>query len=192
MVFSSLQPGLATVVVLSDGTLQMKTWSEADNQLLPRIQYARQNGVPLVEFDEATRSTAPGRLVARWGPGNWSGSEDARLRTMRSGVALQKNGGKRFLIYAVFSDATPSAMARIFQAYQCDYAMLLDMNALEHTYCGVYRWSGGRLAVDHLIKGMSQLDKSAAPGEVLPRFLAFADNRDFFYVMRREREGAKP
>jgi len=25
-------------------------------------------------------------------------------------------------------------MARVFQAYQCGYAMLLDMNALEHTY----------------------------------------------------------
>ncbi len=149
----------------------MKTWSEADNQLLPRIRYARQNGVPLVEFDDAARATVPGRLVARWGPGNWSGSEDSKLRTMRSGVALQQNGGKRFLIYADFSDATPSAMARIFQAYQCRYAMLLDMNALEHTYCAVYRRTGSRLAVQHLIKGMSELDKSAPSGEVLPRFL---------------------
>ena len=33
-------------------------------------------------------------------------------------------------------------MARIFQAYRCDYAMLLDMNALEHTYLAMYRKVG--------------------------------------------------
>jgi len=110
---------------------------------------------------------------------------------MRSGAALQKNGDKRFLIYAVFSDATPSAMARIFQAYRCDYGMLLDMNALEHTYLAVYRRSGSELFVDHLVKGMGEVDKSAA-GEVVPRFLGFADNRDFFYVMRRNGKEVEP
>jgi hypothetical protein len=192
VVFSKPQPGLATILVLDDGSIQMKTWSESDNQLLPRIKHARQNGVPLVEFDEATRSTVPGPLVARWGLGNWSGSEDAKLRTIRSGVALQKSHEKRLLIYAVFSDASPSAMARVFQAYQCDYAMLLDMNALEHTYCALYRKSGSHLSVDHLIKGMSEADKSALSGEPLPRFLAFPDNRDFFYVMRREGKEINP
>ena len=100
------------------------------------------------------------------------------------------NHGKRFLIYAVFSDATPSAMARIFQAYRCDYAMLLDMNALEHTYLALYRRTGPQMFVDHLLKGMSELDKSAA-GEVVPRFLGYPDNRDFFYVMRRNLGQAK-
>jgi len=192
IVFSKLQPGLSTLLVLDDDSIQMKTWSEADSQLLPRIKHARQNGVPLVEFDEASQSTVPGRLVARWGPGNWSGSEDARLRTLRSGAGLQKSGGKRFLIYAVFSDATPSAMARVFQAYRCDYAMLLDINALEHTYCAIYRKSGSRVSIDHLIKGMSQVDKATPSGELLPRFLAYPDNRDFFYLMRRKEEESRP
>jgi hypothetical protein len=184
VVFSKLQPGLATVFVLDDGSLDMKTWTEADNALLARIKYARQNGVPIIE------SGFPGSLVGRWGPGNWSGSEDEKLRTIRAGIALQKGHGKRFLIYAVFSDATPSAMARVFQAYQCSYAMLLDMNALEHTYLALYRRSGGELSVDHLLKGMSELDKSAS-NENLPRFLGFSDNRDFFYLMRRAR-GTRP
>lgn len=192
VVFSKLQPGLSTIFMLDDGSIQMKTWSEQDNSLLPRIKHARQNGVPLVEFDEATQSTVPGRLVARWGPGNWSGSEDSKLRTLRSGAALQKRAGKRFLIYAVFSDSTPSAMARVFQAYRCDYAMLLDMNALEHTYCALYRKPGSRVSIDHLIKGMSQVDQSAPSGERLPRFLAYPDNRDFFYLMRREGQEVKP
>ncbi len=184
VVFSKLQPGLATIFVLDDGSVGMKTWADADNKLLPRIKHARQNGVPLIEFDQAHQSSAPGALVNKWGAGNWSGSEQGKLRTMRAGAAMQRNRGKRFLIYAVFSDATPSAMARIFQAYRCDYAMLLDMNALEHTYLAIYRRSGSQLFVDHLLKGMSVLEKSES-GEVVPRFLGYSDNRDFFYVMRR-------
>jgi len=191
VVFSKLQLGLATIFVLDDGSIEMKTWSEADDKLLARIKHARQNGVPVIEFDEASRSPVPGRLVGRWGPGNWSGSADEKLRTMRSGAALQTNHGKHFLIYAVFSDATPSAMARIFQAYRCDYAMLLDMNALEHTYLALYRRSGSQMFVDHLLKGMSEVDKSTA-GELVPRFLGYPDNRDFFYLMRRNPKEVKP
>jgi len=191
VVFSKLQPGLATIIVLADGSVEMKTWAESDNKLLGQIRHARQNGVPVIEFDAASKSAIPGRLVARWGPGNWSGSQSGKLRSMRSGAALQRSHGKRFLIYAVFSDATPSAMARIFQAYGCDYAMLLDMNALEHTYAAVYRRSESQLIVDHLLKGMSVLEKSIA-GEVVPRFLGYADNRDFFYVMRRNRKEVEP
>jgi len=191
VVFSKLQPGLATIFVLRDGSMQMKTWQEADNKLLPKIKHARQNGVPLVEFDEVSQSSVPGRLVARWGPGNWSGSENEKLRTIRAGAAVQENHGKRFLIYAVFSDATPSAMARVFQAYQCRYAMLLDMNALEHTYLAIYRRSGSQFFLDHLVKGMSKVDKSAS-GQVIPRFLGYPDNRDFFYLMRRNVKEVEP
>jgi hypothetical protein len=179
VVFSTLQPGLSTIYVLDNGSVEMKTWSEDDNRLLARIRHARQNGVAVIE------NASPGPLVSKWGPGNWSGSEEMKLRTMRSGAALQMNRGRRFLIYAVFSDATPSAMARVFQAYQCNYAMLLDMNALEHTYAAVYRRSGSQMVVDHLVKGMGEVDKSAS-GELVPRFLGFADNRDFFYVVRKE------
>jgi hypothetical protein len=185
VVFSKLQPGLATVFMLDDGSPRMKTWTEADNGLLAHIKHARQNGVPIVEAD------VPGRLVNRWGPGNWSGSEDERLRTMRAAIALQESAGRKFLIYAVFSDATPSAMARVFQAYGCSYAMLTDMNALEHTYLAVYRRTGTHLLVDHLLKGMSVLDKSR-DDEVIPRFLGYPDNRDFFYVMRRSMNEVKP
>ena len=183
-VFSKLQPGLATIFALEDGSLHMKSWESQDDQLLGKLKYARQNGVALVEFDERSQSTVPGGLVNKWGPGNWSGSEDMALRTIRAGAALQWNGKKHFLIYTVFSDATPSAMARVFQAYRCHYAMHLDMNALEHTYLAMYRQAGSQLFVDHLISGMSQLDKSDSGG-IVPRFLGYPDNRDFFFVTRR-------
>jgi hypothetical protein len=186
VVFSKLEPGLATIFVLDDGSVQMKTWDPQDDAELPKIKHARQNGVPVVEFDDKAQTTVPGRLVNKWGPGNWSGSEEMKLRTIRAGAALLTNGKKRFLAYAVFSDATPSAMARVFQAYRCNYAMHLDMNALEHTYLALYRRVGSQLFVDYLLSGMNEVDKMDS-GEEVPRFLGYPDNRDFFYVMRKDR-----
>jgi len=186
VVFSRLQPGLSTLYVLRDGRLNMKTWTVQDDDLLPAIRYARQNGVPIItDYDPATRMSVPGPLVSRWSEGNWAGSEDKKLRTMRAGAALQEVKGKRFLLYADFTSATPSAMARVFQAYGCSYAMPLDMNALEHTYFAVYKRQGSNLIAQHLIQGMSAVDKSAK-GKPIPRFLGSPDNRDFFYVLRKE------
>ncbi len=186
VVFSKLQPGLATLYALDQGWVDMKTWTERDNGLLPRVKYARQNGVPIItDFDQAARLSVPGPLVGRWGEGNWSGSTDKKLRTMRAGAALQESGGKRFLIYAFFWNATPSAMARAFQAYRCRYAMLLDMNALVHTYLAVYRRQGTNLYVQHLIQGMSEVDMSVK-GQYIPRFLGYSDDRDFLYLTRKE------
>ena len=102
VVFSKLEPGLATIFVLDDGSVQMKTWDLPDDVELPKIKHARQNGVPLVEFDDKSQAAVPGRLVNKWGPGNWSGSEEMKLRTIRAGAALLTNGKKRFLAYAVF------------------------------------------------------------------------------------------
>jgi hypothetical protein len=185
VVCSKLQPGLATLFVLNDGTVEMKTWSEQDDAYLARVAYARQNGVPIIEFDSSAQKSAPGPLVGHWLEGNWAGSKDLKLRTLRAGAALQAAGGRRFLIYGWFSTATPSAMARVFQAYGCRYAMLLDMNALEHTYLAVYQREDSKLLVQHLIQGMSVLDKSER-GTYVPRFLGYADDRDFFYVLKRE------
>ena len=182
---STLQPGLATIYTLVDGRMEMKTWTEADRPLLPRIVSARQNGVPIiVASDPATGISVPGPLVSRWGEGNWSGSVNRNLRTLRAGAALQEIDGKRFLIYAVFTSATPSAMARVFQAYRCRYAMLLDMNALEHTYLALYSRQGSNLYVQHLIQGMSQVDKSVK-GKYLPRFLGYPDNGTFSICCER-------
>jgi hypothetical protein len=59
------------------------------------------------------------------------------------------------------------------------------MNALEHTYLAVYKRQGPKLYVQHLIEGMSQLDKLVGT-DYVPRFLGYSDNRDFFYVTRKE------
>lgn len=188
VILSKLQPNLSTLYVLNDGTIEMKTWQEEDNALLPRIRFARQNGVPLLETDTETGLGVPGDRVTQWGAGNWSGSAEAKLRTLRAGACIQEADGKRFLVYGYFSTATPSVMARTFQAYGCKYAMLLDMNALEHTYLALYVRHDGEVHVAHLIPGMSAVDKKASDGNLIPRFIGFPDNRDLFYVMRREDE----
>jgi hypothetical protein len=186
VVFSKLQPGLATVLVASDGRVLLKTWQSADDSLLEHLRYGRQNGVPLIEYEPHTAHGVPGELVNLWGPGNWSGSAGEDLRTLRAGLCLQNAYGHRYLIYGYFSAATPSAMARVFQAYQCSYAMHLDMNALEHTYLAVYVRSGQHILVEHLVQGMEEVDHEKGD-EVAPRFLSFPDDRDFFYLTRRVR-----
>ena len=184
VIFSKLQPGLATVVVYADGRVDLKTWTAADDAQLPWVRHARQNGVAIVEQDRATGATRPGAFVGEWGPGNWSGSADEKLRTVRGGLCLVEGEDRRFLVYSYFSSATPSAMARVFQGYGCQYAMLLDMNALEHTYLAVYETQGSEVLTQHLVEGMSVLDQSG-PSGYLPRFVGLADNRDFFYLLRR-------
>jgi len=182
--FSRLQPGLSTIIVTNSGFVDLKTWQTSDNIQLPHIRYARQNGVPLVATDEKSGRSEPGALVPFWGAGNWSGSAEGLLRSLRAGLAVHENGGKRFILYGYFSTATPSTMARVFQAYQVKYAMLMDMNALEHTYLALYKQERKQISVQHLIKGMSVLDKKTK-GITIPRFIGYADNRDFFYLLRK-------
>jgi hypothetical protein len=186
VILSKLQPNLATLYSLNDGTIGMKTWHAKDNALLPHIRFARQNGVPLIVLDAKTGRGIPGGRVRQWGAGNWSGSAEVRLRTLRAGACMILAKNTRYLVYGYFSTATPSAMARSFQAYGCTYAMLLDMNALEHTYLALYVHRDGKAHIEHLVPGMRVLDKKTRNGVLIPRFIGFPDNRDFFYIMRRK------
>jgi len=188
VILSRLYPGLSTLFVKTDGTVEMRAWTEDDATLLPELRFARQNGVPLIEPDPETGAGVPGSLVRNWGAGNWSGSADADLRTLRAGACMRTTEGRQFLIYAYFSTATPSAMARTFQAYGCDTAMLLDMNSQEHTYMALYPFNEDSdwIEAEHLVNGMRVVDKQQRDGTYLPRFIGFADNRDFFYLLRKE------
>jgi len=184
---SRLWPGLSTMYVLDDGTFGMATWTEEMNALLPNLRFARQNGVALINPDPDTGEGVPGERVTQWGAGNWSGSAEAQLRTLRAGSCLREAGGRQFLIYAYFSTATPSGMARTFQAYGCDYAMLLDMNSQELTYMALYPQieDDDWIEAQHLVPGMAVVDQSTRNGPI-PRFVGYADSRDFFYLLRRE------
>lgn len=186
VMLSSLKPNLATAVVWNNGQVELKTWKHEDTERLAEVRYARQNGVPIVERSVDDGRIHPGAHVSSWSLGNWSGSSDKTYRTLRAGLCLQEGGESRFLIYAYFSGATASAMARVFQAYHCEYAMMLDMNALEHTYMALYTSAGGTPEIHHLKSAMGDLDRRGPGGTPLPRFLASADNRDFFYLTRKK------
>jgi hypothetical protein len=184
VIFITLQPDLATLVVYDDGRIEMKTWNKEDTALLPHIRHARQNGVPLLETDDKSGLSRPGKYVKDWAKGNWSGSESKQLRTLRAGACIQETDSTRFLIYAYFSATTPSTMARVLDACNCNYAMHLDMNAPEHTYLAIYRIEGEQFIVQRLIKEMGEVDPPADGVEV-PRYIGYSDNRDFFYLLRK-------
>jgi hypothetical protein len=183
VVFSTLEPGLSTLFATADGRVDLRTWPARGAPGPPTLRFARQNGVPLVE---SSTDTAPriGALVNQWGAGNWSGSADEQERTLRAGVCLLEGGGHRFLVYGWFSTATPLTMARAFLALGCRDAMHLDMNALEHTYLALYAREGRRLGIQHLVEGMTVLDRGNDKA-VIPRFLGMPDDRDFFYVVEK-------
>lgn len=186
---STLWPGLATFFTLTDGTSVMKTWETSDNALLGKIQYARQNAVPLIEGIDPDGTSRPGELVSNWGEGSWSGSVQKSLRSQRSGGCIQETGGKKYFIYAYFSYAAPSAMARVFQGLQCSYAMHFDMNSPFHAYfalTNVQQNSNGDFTTqfEHLTKEMAQGD-FVNGSQRLPRYMATPDFRDFFFVLKR-------
>jgi len=189
VVLSRLHPGLATIFTLDDGSIHMRTWRDEDTAtLLPRLRFARQNGVALIEPDPETGEPVGGQHVRSWMLGNWSGSAEAQLRTLRSGACIRRSQGRQFLIYAVFSSATPSGMTRTFQAYGCDYAMLLDMNSLDLTYAAIYTRQPGEDGFEtyHLDRRMAESDARARDGSRLARFVEYSDNRDFIYLLRRQ------
>ncbi len=184
VVISSLHPDLASLIVYRDGSVELKTWTDEDRARQSQMRFVRQNGMAVIETDKTKKEGIPGKYVSNWTLGNWSGSQDRKFRTLRAGVCQQFNKGRKFLIYGYFSSMTPSAMARVFQAYGCDYAMHLDMNALEHTYMTVYaKAKGADLTPQHLIKGMKVLDERFK-GNV-PRYIGYPDNRDFFYFTEK-------
>ncbi|NRA67309.1 MAG: hypothetical protein HRU19_22690 [Pseudobacteriovorax sp.] len=188
VVMSKLQPGLATIVVDKSGKVDMKTWRKEDDDTVADFKYARQNGVPIIDYDPVLNKSKPGAFVSNWTLGNWSGSQDRAFRTLRAGACIKDHDGKQFLVYGYFSSVTPTAMARVFQGYGCRYGMHLDMNALEHTYLATYSHEKGKGPVpSQLIKGMKVLDERFK-GNV-PRFIGYPDNRDFFYLTEK---GDKP
>lgn len=185
--FSTLQPDLASLLIYRDGNILMKTWTTEDDTDLPGILHARQNGVPIIEWDPQSGQGIPSSYVGNWANGNWSGSAQSEQRTLRAGTCIQQVNGESFLIFGYFSSVTPNAMARVFQSYHCRYAMHLDMNGLEHTYLALYIKNDNAFEIQHLVKGMSVLDKKEkGSGTMVPRYLGTADNRDFFYVMEKD------
>jgi hypothetical protein len=189
VVLSTLMPGLATIVGYRDGRIALKTWTKADDKTIANLRFARQNGVPLMIGGGPDNVGEPGLLVGNWGHGNWSGSAKAELRTPRSAACLIEHDGARWLVYAYFSTHTPSGMARVLQAYGCDYAVHLDMNSPGHAYFALFTRLKPQLdtlefRVEHLMTQMRGWDPKINRKRT-PRYLLKPEYKDFFYIMRK-------
>ena len=131
------------------------------------------------------RADVRAALVNRWGAGNWSGSADEKLRTLRAGLCLQETAGDalpdlRLLLerHALRDGARVPGLRlplRDAPRHECARAHLLGRST---------RAARGQLLVQHLIDGMGEVDGKGGD-DLAPRFVSFADNRDFFYLMRR-------
>lgn len=186
VIFSSMIPGLATLVTMKDGSIDYRVWSEADTLAVAKFKHARQNGMPLIEPDEKTGEPTPGKLVTQHMVGNWGDSSAGDPRSIRAGSCFQETPAGRFLIFGMFPVARPSVLVRVFQAFGCKFAMNMDMNAPMHTYAAVYGKRGKSVSAEHIYKPMATVDRIVGKW-VLPRFLGFNDDRDFFYVTRKKR-----
>jgi hypothetical protein len=186
VVLSTPMPHLASIVVDRLGTVGVRTWDESDDARMAELRYVRQNGVPIIEQGGPDSVGVPGPLVRNWVEGNWSGSADTQLMTPRSAACLLEEAGSRLLIFAYFSAHTPSGMARVLQAYRCDYAVHLDMNSPGQAYFALVTKTGDGLdyRVEHLVKRMKAVDAWVNKRRT-PRYLLKADYRDLFYVLRK-------
>ncbi|NLV41601.1 MAG: hypothetical protein GXY15_10295 [Candidatus Hydrogenedentes bacterium] len=180
VVLSRLWPGLASAAILPDGRFDLLTWPAGGESRLTEFLHIRQNGLPLVEGVDAAGVPVPGEYVKDWKGGAWSGNVEGQQLTIRMGMGIQRHGGRSRLLLGYFTGATPNAMARVFQAYHCAYAMHLDMNSrsLCHTALITRDPATGAARAECLLR-----DMAPAAGAPL-RFLQTGDTRDFFYVTR--------
>lgn len=179
VVMAKPNPGLATIAVKIDGSFSMRVWTEKDNAEIPQMRYLRQNGLPLIETD-GNGNGIPGAFVSNRNEGNWSGSAQGDNYTPRGAACLIEKGGEQMFVYAYFSAATPSAIARVFQAYGCKVAIHLDMNSPGQAYLALVNVAEKSVRPQHLMTSMAEVD----PGRQMPRYFATPDFRDFFWIMK--------
>jgi hypothetical protein len=176
---------LATVIIYWDGSVELKRWTAEDSKKLYLMKHIRQNGVPLIHRDENGKGI-PGKLVKQWGAGNWSGTAEAQLRAPRGGACIIETPKENYLVYAYFSGATPSGMARVFQAYGCNFALHLDMNSPGQAYASLFapkEENGGLLDIELL---MTDMYAYMGGNKKSPRYFIKPDYKDFFYIMKKE------
>ncbi len=174
---------LATIIMYWNGGVELKRWTKQDNKKLFLIRHLRQNGVPLIQRDKNGKGI-PGKLVNQWGAGNWSGTAEAQLRAPRGGACIIETSQDNYLVYAYFSGITPSGMARVFQAYGCNFAMHLDMNSPGQAYASLFtpEDDGSSLDIELL---MTDMYAYMGGNKKSPRYFIKPDYKDFFYIMQK-------
>jgi hypothetical protein len=160
-VYAPLKDGQATLVGLSDGTVDVRSWTGGANPG-PGVVFARQN-LPLI--------VSGGQLNASLNNDSlWGATLGNAVRVWRSGIGVDAHGN---LIYAAADIQTAQSLARILQHAGAVRAMELDIN---------YEWT-----TFNFYGGFG----AASPAKLLPgmnrpstRYLT-PDDRDFFAVYAR-------
>lgn len=172
-----MSSGLATVYLDLEGKIQIAKWPESQSEqqeLRQKVVAARQNGAMIIE------DNIPGSFVRSWKNGNWSGDANGLGRSLRSGICIQRDEKRQYLLFMSFYSATPSTMARTMQAYSCQQGMHLDMNAHMYLHNALYTFDKGEgFTVEYLNQEMlypKTLKKH--------RFIMDNNQRDFFYIKR--------
>ncbi|MDI9409406.1 MAG: hypothetical protein QM523_09205 [Candidatus Pacebacteria bacterium] len=166
---SRLNPGFATFYGFADGRVGIKAWQDSDRATIaPNLQFARQNGFMIVE----NGGVAP--MVYKRS-GNWNGNDLWPQTQVRSGICIQKTNGRDYLIYGLFSGATPITMARVFIAYGCDQAMQLEIGSYATSFAEVFAWDTDGGTAQSLSSRTEKYSRKK-------RFIAESDHRDFFTV----------
>ena len=104
VVFSKLQPGLATLYVLSDGSVQMKTWSEEDNHGLGpcQIRTTERSGVGRARSEN--RQPSSGRVDHQVGAGELVGVRRTRIAHVARRRLSSKHGRQAVSHLRIFLD----------------------------------------------------------------------------------------
>ncbi len=161
-VYVPLQVGLATVIMHSDGTAAIETYT-GNQQDLKNAVAVRQNGPPIVADGKVLASTFDGGM-SRWGL-----TVTNSMYTWRSGLGITKNGN---LIYAVGPSLNVNTLAAALQAAGSVTAMQLDINPFWVRFV-LYQPNGsGSYTYQSLVKAMQNGGSYYLKGYT----------KDFFYL----------
>ena len=190
VMFSRLQPGLATLYMDLNGEVDIRTWEESYNSQIGNVLHARQNLAPLIDGIDRNGMPIPGPFVSirQRGSGGWSGSAEGHYRTPRTGACISEQNGRRYLIYGYFSTGTPNSMARVFQSQRCRNAIHLDMNSANQGYFGLLISNGNGYHTENptpLMASSNQQMNYGGRNITVPRYVGKSDTTDFFYFFRK-------
>ena len=160
-VYAPLRDGLATLVGLRDGSVDVRAWAGGP-QPGPSVLFARQNLPLILENGQLNPNLSDGSL--------WGATLGNAIRVWRSGIGVDARGD---LLYAAANDQTAESLALILQHAGAVRAMELDINSEWVTF-NFY----GAPDASEPSKLMPGMNREAT------RYLE-PDDRDFFAVFSR-------
>jgi hypothetical protein len=200
-VYAPAKPWAATVARMRDGSTGFGTWDGAEpyGRHPEQIDSFRQNLTPLVEDG----------VFNPWKRGSWGGgtgyykATGAKAQTWRSGLCLHQSG---HVMYALGNPIDGPTMGKAMQRIGCSYGMELDINIThvgfdyiqalgpdekdppgaesfrpERMFSARGKWPGlpsFRYLMRVSIRGTSNMP--------FPRWTGRADDREFFYLLKRD------